>query len=175
MLTIKKNGFTAKISYDEIAENPRDWENLFTLFTTRGSGIAEADPCEIEESKNAFVAFKLYMYKHSGTSVSLSPFSCSFDSGCCGYIAVAREKIFKDFGWKRITEKRMKKLRAIARSEVYALDQYLNGEVYEYIIEDSAGEVVDSLGGFFGIEYAKKEALAALLCYAPKTEQATLF
>ena len=36
---------------------------------------------------------RLFMYQHGGVAVSLSPFSCSFDSGCCGFIQTNSQKL----------------------------------------------------------------------------------
>jgi hypothetical protein len=42
--------------------------------------------------------------------------------------------------------------------EVATYDQYLTGDVWFYSIQDSKGEVLDSCYGFYGYEYARKEA-----------------
>lgn len=34
---------------------------------------------------------KIYGYSHSGIAVSLVPFGCSFDSGCCGWAVIGDE------------------------------------------------------------------------------------
>ena len=36
---------------------------------------------------------RLFMYQHGGVAVSLNPFSCPWDSGCCGYIQTNSERL----------------------------------------------------------------------------------
>jgi hypothetical protein len=47
-------------------------------------------------------------------------------------------------------------------SEIRTLDQYLRGEVYGIIIEDQNGQQYDSCWGFYGYDYAKREAASML-------------
>ena len=35
----------------------------------------------------------LYMYQHGGIAVSLSPFGCPWDSGCCGFVQTNSQKL----------------------------------------------------------------------------------
>lgn len=48
------------------------------------------------------------------------------------------------------------------REKIEEYDSYLRGDVYEYIIEDPNGEIVESCCGFYGYDYAEKEMKQAL-------------
>jgi hypothetical protein len=50
----------------------------------------------------------------------------------------------------------------VLEGEIKDYDQYLTGDVYGYVVKDEAGDRVDSVWGFFGLEYARSEAQAAL-------------
>jgi hypothetical protein len=81
------------------------------------------------------------MYDHSGISVSMSPFSCSWDSGRVGNAIMRRRRGLTS---------------AKAKKRLEGLVNYLNmlvtGEVYEYVITDENGKEVDSCYGFVGPE-----------------------
>jgi hypothetical protein len=106
------------------------------------------------------------MYDHSGQTISLSPFGCRWDSGCCGYIFVFKDKILNDF--ERATEENWRDIAdEIIQSEIDIYDSYIRGEVYGYCLEEghtvehkdlvtgaiwtsTEYEVVDSCCGFYG-------------------------
>lgn len=117
-------------------------------------------------AKNYIVCKPIYMYDHSGQTISLSPFGCPWDSGCCGYIFVFKDKILKEiFGanddnWRDKAEE-------VIKSEIEVYDDYIQGNVYGYCLEEghtvehkdlitgaiwtsTEYEVVDSCCGFYG-------------------------
>lgn len=119
-----------------------------------------------ENAKNYIVCKPVYMYDHSGQTISLSPFGCRWDSGCCGYIFVFKDKILNEFeratkdNWRDIADE-------IIQSEIDVYDSYIRGEVYGYCLEEghtvehkdlitgaiwtsTEYEVVDSCYGFYG-------------------------
>jgi hypothetical protein len=101
--------------------------------------------------KQKAVILPLYLYDHSGITMSTSRFSCPWDSGQVGYIFVplkrAREE-FRDMPDNELREKAREALRA----EVEVYDKYISGQVFMFLIEDEDGEIVDSCGGFFDRE-----------------------
>ena len=77
---------------------------------------------------------ELYLYDHSGITISTGPFSCQWDSGQIGWIYVAKEKIRKEWGVKRISPKLQEQIYKVLDSEVEEYDDYLTGQVYGYKI-----------------------------------------
>ena len=117
-------------------------------------------------AKNYIVCKPVYMYDHSGQTISLSPFGCRWDSGCCGYIFVFKDKILKEFPDKNDDNWR-DKAEEVIESEIDIYDSYIRGEVYGYCLEEghmvehkdlvtgaiwtsTKYEVVDSCCGFYG-------------------------
>jgi len=98
--------------------------------------------------------FPLYLFDHSGITISLSPFTCPWDSGQVGYVLVEKEKAIREFGKKKLTKQARDKVYRCIQGEVTTYDQYLSGEVYGYEIED-AGE---SCWGFYGQDKCMAEA-----------------
>ena len=117
-------------------------------------------------AKNYIVCKPIYMYDHSGQTISLSPFGCPWDSGCCGYIFVFKDKILNEF--ERATEDNWRDIaNKIIQSEIDTYDHYIQGEVYGYCLEEghtvehkdlvtgaiwtsTEYETVDSCCGFYG-------------------------
>lgn len=108
-----------------------------------------------------YIVLPLYLYDHSGITISTGPFSCPWDSGQVGWIYVSIEQVKKEFGWKRLTRDRRQQIVQILEKEVEEYDQYLTGQVFEYVLEGNSEEIVDSCGGFFGEEYCEQELQAA--------------
>jgi len=108
-----------------------------------------------------FAILPYYLYDHSGLTVSTAPFSCPWDSGMVGFIFCSPAKMRENYNLKqgqRITAKRKNLVERILKEEIEIFDQFLRGDVWHYLIEDSDGESVESLGGVFGQEECKCEA-----------------
>lgn len=116
---------------------------------------------------NHYVALPLYLYDHSGITISTTPFSDQWDSGQVGFIyadkAKARETCGRDLTDEEIAD--------VLRAEVTTYDQYLTGDIYRFEIErevpfkkvyddgreveDAEWHYVDSCGGFYGSDPVK--------------------
>jgi hypothetical protein len=118
-----------------------------------------------EVTADGGVVLPLYLYDHSGITMNTTGFNCIWDSGQVGFIMMPREKIYKEYGWKRITKQRRKKIEDYLRGEVETYDQYLTGEVFIISIIDPDGEVEECIGGYYGEDYAEIEAQAMLKHY----------
>ena len=116
-----------------------------------------------------YLILPLYLYDHSGITMSTGRFSCPWDSGQVGWIYCTKAEAIKEFAseWKngeliKLGKRLTKKARDLAfkalEQEVATYDQYLTGDVYGFVIEDSDGNDVDSCWGFFGLDYAIAEA-----------------
>lgn len=105
---------------------------------------------------NHYMILPLYLYDHSGLSMSSSSFACPRDSGQVGYIYVSHAKLRGECGddWLENGTKCL-------QGEVDTYDQYLRGDVYGYDIVDSEGNSLDSCWGFFGYDFCESEARSA--------------
>lgn len=97
-----------------------------------------------------FWILPLFLYDHSGLSMRIRNFDCSWDSGQVGFIYT-----------EKCDEPDEETARQTMKSEVKTYDQYLTGDVYYFIIKDDNGNILDSCSGLFGYEYAKEAALEA--------------
>ena len=164
--TIKMNRL--KVVHDSSADSPRDWDNLGTMICFHNrydlgdkhsydsddySGWEEMEKAIIKE-ENPAVILPLYMYNHSGISISTRPFSCRWDSGQIGFILVSKKKALEEFGGKIVTAKLKERIEKILEGEVETYTQYVEGEVYGFQIVDEDGEHIDSCYGFYGTDFA---------------------
>jgi len=174
-----KGDIKAYLIQDEDALNPfDDWDTLGTLVTwhrnyTFGgvNGIKEypegpqalLDELDTEE----LLRLPVYLFDHSGLTVSTKPFGCQWDSGQVGYIYITHKAWKDEFqGGKESKEEAEERAYEILRSEIEALDQLLTGDVWGVVVEktvrceacgDEKEEHLDSCWGFFGSEYAEQE------------------
>jgi hypothetical protein len=125
-----------RVFYDNDPESPREWDNLGTMvcFHPRydlGDKHSYDKRSELKndimENENVHTILPLYLYDHSGITISTSPFGCKWDTTQVGFIFVSKEKV-KSEG---IDETRVEEY---LENEVKTYDQYLRGEVYGYEI-----------------------------------------
>jgi len=168
-------GFKIEVLQDTDPMNPRtEFDNVGTMNCAHkkyqlgdkhpGYRIGEAGSWQAEASAvlDVAVILPVYLYDHSGQTVSTYPFPCPWDSGQVGYIWVTKTKARKEFGWKVLTKARLGKLEEILRNEVKTYDQYLRGEVYGYRVLDKDGDEVDSCWGFYGDDHEASGLLEAV-------------
>lgn len=127
----------------------------YWLLGQEGESIEEREEQRLRS--DVAVIQPLYLYDHSGITISTGAFSCPWDSGQVGWIYVTKDKLAEEFnGDVALAEARI-------TSEVEEYDQYLTGDVYGYtiyeheefdqdgiVIPPTDGEVVDSCWGFYG-------------------------
>jgi hypothetical protein len=89
-----------------------------------------------------YVALPLYLYDHSGITMSGQPFSCPWDSGQVGFIYISRKKANENYGGPAFAAKDQtwnedKQKAAIAQLmiEVKVFDQFITGAVYGRQVE----------------------------------------
>lgn len=160
-----ESGRKLQIVVDRCPDSPRNWDNLGTIvgFHKRykigddNHGYKSSDYDSWDEIESAIiknekpvVVLPVYMYDHSGQTISTSPFSCRWDSGQVGFIYVSREKALSELGLKRITGKDKERIENILKGEIATYDQYIRGDVYGFEIVDKDGNVEDSCYGFYG-------------------------
>lgn len=171
---ISYKGHHINVYYDEDALDPRqEFDHLGTVYTAHRRYQPEKDfdanfkinavfDGRIGAFRDSFlkqyVALPVYLYEHGGVTIATSPFSCPWDSGFFGIIAVSLKRIRKEFGWKHVTKARRERIEAYLQGEIEELDNYYTGSVYGYEItpEDDDTEVVASCWGFYGDEAMKE-------------------
>jgi hypothetical protein len=101
--TIESNGTVLKILFDANAENPRkEWDNLGKMVCwhrrySLGDDHQFDSPSDFLDSIKGkdVVLLPLYLYDHSGLTMSTTPFSCPWDSGQVGFI-YAEKDVFRN-------------------------------------------------------------------------------
>lgn len=162
-----------KLVHNSNADSPRNWDNLGTMICFHNrydlgdkhnynsddySGWEEMKKAIIKK-ENPAVILPLYMYDHSGISISTSPFSCRWDSGQIGFVLVSKKQALEEFGGKIISAKLKQKLERILKGEVETYTQYVNGDVYGFQIVDEDDNHIDSCYGFYGSDHKESGML----------------
>lgn len=168
---VKRNGKTLKIFTDEDPIDPRENDNLTKMVCFhkrydlgdkqtdyRQEAFESWDELkeEIIEKEKPLVIKPLYMYDHSGITISTEPFSCQWDSGQIGWVYITNKTINvcgttinNDETFAQYKERLGKYL----EGEVEEYDQYIRGDVYLFELTDETGKTIDSCGGFFGDDW----------------------
>ena len=171
--------YRVEIRQDEDAESPRTmWDTLGTMVCFhKRYNLGDSHDLKTGDFTNwnavrrhlvnrldavPEVILPLYLYDHSGITMSTTPFSCQWDSGQVGFIYTTLAAIRSGYAWKRMSANRYDIVRQALIAEVELYDQYLTGDVWGYAITDETGDCVDSCYGFYGREYAEAESEAAL-------------
>lgn len=185
--TIREGNYELEIYQDESPFSPREDDNLGTMICFhRGYELGDDHDYnhknysswseqkeDIEKREDVCVMLPLYLYDHSGITISTSPFTCRWDSGQVGWILVSKEKVRQEYNVKKITKDIIEKVTNVLEGEVKAYDQYLTGDVYGYklykVTECELGhehqEFLDSCWGYYGMEYVEEEGKHLLECY----------
>ena len=116
------------------------------------------------------VIMPLYLLDHSGLTISTSCImfsavdSAGWDWGQVGWAYITMDKMREEFG--DISDEELREqAEEIIEDEVEIYNDYLNGNVYSFILErkaecDKCGhveyEVVDACGGFYGSDYEEQ-------------------
>lgn len=104
-------------------------------------------------AKGAVIALPLYVYDHSGIAMNTTDFADQWDTSFVGIIWTTPEKLQKTGvvlqsgeTWEAVAKRNME-------AEVKIYHQYLNNEVYGYVVEtleeDEEWEETDSCYGFY--------------------------
>ncbi len=113
-----------------------------------------------------YTILPLYLYDHSGITMSTGRFSCAWDSGQVGFVFVSLAQARKNWmlddaaTWDTPMpydhDKSVKPLRERAadllKAEVETYDQYLRGDVYGYTVTHKETGEEDSCWGFYQAE-----------------------
>lgn len=152
-----------KVYFDPDPPNPRkEWNNgtiMVHWHRRYDLGDKQVEPCTAEELKEEYaergdpvLAIQpLYLYDHSGLSVSTGGFSCSFDSGQVGWVFITRSKA-EEMGWIDELQKEQPPTfwEERIKGEVKSYDDYLTGQVFGYEVVGRDGDTLGSCWGFVG-------------------------
>ena len=121
----------------------------------------------LEAISRKHVIMPLYLYDHSGLSISTGSFTgrahhADWDSGQVGWIYATKEDVLREFGGKNLTAAKREQAETLMRGEVDYYDNYLRGECYGYELY-KGGDVVDSCWGFIGDFDGVLEAIESYL------------
>lgn len=110
-----------------------------------------------------FISLPLYLYDHSGITMSTRPFSCPWDSGQVGLIYVSKKEVRETYGFQRLTTRRSVWIQSLLVGELEVYDQYLRNDTCGFVVEscDAFGNWSedDSCWGFFGSDLTKNGIL----------------
>ena len=155
-------GYRVRImqDYDSETGNSREWDNLGTMACWHGRyNLGDEQPSEapseyLADLPDGTIILPLYLYDHSGITMSTSAFSCPWDSGQVGIIYVTPETLAREM----LTDRDENEVRTMLIHEVNTYDLYLRGEVFYYTVDkpiecdhgDTHWEHVDGCGGYLG-------------------------
>lgn len=152
-----------------------DWGRLYDrgLSYQDAEVLLESQRSELVDSavRDNYVILPLYLYDHSGITMSTGSFHCPWDSGQVGWIVCDKETVSREFkGDLELAEKAL-------QCEVEVYDLYLTGDVYGFVVEEFDGDDwnhVDSCWGFYGSDVdtnGMKEHLGAELAALGRVPQ----
>lgn len=137
------------------------------------------------------VFLPLYLYDHSGITISTGAFSCPWDSGQVGWIYCTKEDIRRDMVRPQKTrpgevglrfkpivhvfQRDIERARERLNGEVESYDQFLTGDIFGFrifkreeclVCGETHEEELESCWGFYGEEDCLAEAKSIADCYA---------
>lgn len=159
-------GYIISIEQEDYVENPREWyDHIGKMICWHrrynlGDKHYYTDPTDftddIKESEN--IILPIYLYDHSGISISTSSFHDVWDSGQVGFIYMTKTRAENEWGDCSLEEREKRAIKCL-ESEVEEYDQYLRGDVYCFTISTRRGcSIVDSCGGFYGFDHCIESA-----------------
>ena len=182
------NNRELRIFQDDDSTSPREWDNMAKMFcfhkryslgdehkynSSDFSSWTEFKK-QVEKDSDVAIILPLFLYDHSGISISTSyeyPYTDKWDAGQVGWVFITKDTIRKEYNVKHVTKSSLQKALTYLLGEVEVYDQYLTGEVYsfdlvEFEVCDCCGATqensIDSCSGFFGSDLKKNGILGNL-------------
>lgn len=195
--TIEYRGCKIVIEHDQDCKGPRKdndnfgtmacWHRRYSLgdlhcyrdpITFQREALRDVSPFRTEnmaldklsELFNRYFLWRpIFLYDHSGLTISTQPFSCQWDSMRLGYIYVTKQAAMANWNKRSITAKTgwlaadgtNQTVEAAAmrllQGEVDEYDSYLRGEVYSYTTRDPDGNQIGACAGFLGADTLKDD------------------
>jgi len=182
--TLEYNGRKVIIVVDVDPQDPindSDGNAVFVCFHkryslgTKNHGYKSSDFSSWDELEAAIikkekptVILPIYMYDHSGISISTSheyPYNDQWDAGMIGYVFCTPKMVKEWYGVKSINGAIKKRVTKDLVSQVKTYSQYLENDVYGIVPKDADDndlEDEDSCWGIYGFNEARKEAEAII-------------
>lgn len=147
-------GLTINIYHDTMPDNPRNWDNFghMTCWHPRYS-LGDEHSYTVEEfgveilARTDILYLPLYLYDHSGITISSGKFASAWDSGQVGYTWISYDEIAQEYG--NLSPETMERAKKLLEAEVKTYDDFLTGRAYGYAVLDANGEVLNSCWGFY--------------------------
>lgn len=158
--TRQVGAFTVKVVHDDDPMSPRDWDNVGKFYGTVGytfedvttDSIGEAYRQAREDAGGPILALPCRFVDQSYGMLSET-----HDWGYANVIYWAPLSKVEEEGWTDVAQ-----LRECLRAELHTMDQYLEGDVWGWVLEGGATHHhLDSCWGFFGTDDAMSEGIAA--------------
>lgn len=171
------NGKTLVLEQDQDAQSPRHDGCLATMvfFHKRYNFGDEHDFSHDDYNswddfrEHAFddsdVVLPVFMMDHSGFTFRTHDFSDMglyghFDSGQLGFMYCTKGEVSGEFG--AYDDETIEKAKKAMKGELEAYGQYVNGEIYGFILKNEDGDEADSCWGFYGDDITKNGVIDCL-------------
>jgi hypothetical protein len=155
MITIQNNNYKLEITESFDPENPRDNNPITKMicfhkkyflgdhhnYNSSNYNNWEELKQDIIQNENPAIIKPLYLYDHSGITISTSSFNDPWDSGQIGFIFIPKESNIEE-----------NLLETIIQLEVSDYDNYLTGNVYNMILYKD-DEIIEIFGDFYGEDF----------------------
>lgn len=156
---------------DTNPHNPRNYDNITKLicfhnrynlgdkhsYKESNYNNWEEMKADIIKQENAAIIYPLYLYDHSGITISTSPFGDRWDSGQIGFVFISKQTIYKEYNCKRITKAIRLKAESVLQAEVKTYDKYIIGDAWGYRITDEDENEIESCWGYYDYDECKSE------------------
>jgi len=171
-------GYSISIEQDENPYNPRYYNDNLGIMVCFHGRYDLGDKTDLTskmfenwndleehlfKKERAKYVTPLYLYDHSGITISAEPFSCPWDSGQIGFIYTTSKRIREQFKHKKLCDIADDIIQQLL-SEVKIYDQYLTGDIYGYMIKKDDIDI-DSCWGFYGYDETLQEAKSIVDSY----------
>lgn len=186
--------YRLEVFYDEYPTNPRDDENLgvmvcshprYNLGDNHDYNFKDYQSWDdlksqiIKDHNGMGIIHNLYLYDHSGISISIRPYGCKWDSGQVGFIFVPKEKVRQWYNVKRVSSVLLEELEEKIQQEVELYDKYLRGECYGYSISKVTTcefghehlESVEVCGDYLDLEQCKFDGESSIKWFDEKEQE----
>jgi hypothetical protein len=163
----ERTGYVPWEEYDGGPAMP-DTDGEMSCRECEGEGERRVGPVEWAQTVHkARVVLPLYLYDHGGISMRAGtfgsapgyPYNCEWDAGMVGIVFDTAETR-AECGWE---ERSDEEIEADLRSEINVYDEYLQGNIRWYRVEDDETGYDDGCGGMLGDDgYVDDETYASL-------------
>ena len=155
-IEFEKDGlcFSILVDRDSDTPDPIEWHDMLGTMVcwhkryNLGHKHGFARPEDFQEEANAYdwITLPLYLYDHSGITISTRPFSCPWDSGQVGWIYAPRGTLRKEYSVKHVTKGIIAQAKRIMEAEVATYDDWLVGNVHGYSVQVTRPETCEHCG-----------------------------